>query len=74
MIEGIKGPGISGTDTELQLPDCVKPVTPKDENDVVQFVAQVIHAANVNAVALLAELLGDQAPDLLEHFRAKLNA
>jgi hypothetical protein len=59
--EGVVGPGMDPNDINLNLPDCVKILSPKDEEDFRQFLGKIIQATNKNAVRQLQFLCSDLA-------------
>lgn len=72
--EGIKGPGGMGTtDVLVGMPNCIQIKSQKDSDEFRDFVSKVVQASHNNAIEQLKILLGDQAPELIEHLKKRLN-
>jgi len=75
-IEGILGPGMSENDINLELPNCVKLVTPVDNDEFRAFADKIVRATMRNAVTVLRNMLAQtpNAQKLADDFAARLGA
>lgn len=71
MINNLQGPEIQnpGNAVELEFPNCIKIVTPQDEQEFKDFLTNIINAANQNALKQLEEYCQKQNKNLDELVR-----
>ena len=72
--QGLRGPALSGSEHEIEIPmpSCIKIQNDNDKNELQEFITMIVVNSNINALNQLKDLLGDQIPELIEHFRNRL--